>query len=265
MTLASSVVKQTAKATIKGRWVKSITVSAMFLFIVFICSNSAMILSQALGDIVGDILYYILGIFIVCPAFLGVLRFFWRMHFEADDSPILIFFYFSDIKTYKRAMTLIFSLVFRIVLFGLLLNIPAFATQVMSHSFVYELIGLSIPVWTANLTTVVLILEIIAKVILSLIMLKYYLAPMLFVANDSIDVEEAILMSSVISRKTSIDFIYLIFSFFGWFLLSLFVVPLIFTIPFFIVSYLVHSKFCILEYNQHIEKISENTFPSFTV
>ena len=63
-----------------------------------------------------------------------------------------------------------------------------------------------------------------SAVILSLIhilMLRYYAAPILSVADEEMDASEAIHMSCVIYKRTMLDFIYLFFSFAGWLLLSL--------------------------------------------
>ena len=90
------------------------------------------------------------------------------------------------------------------------------------------------------------------------------MAPLFFVADDNIDANEAMHMSTVISRKTSIDFVYLCFSFIGWLLLSILIVPLIFTLPYMLTSYAVHIRFAVAEYNRHIEQINKIDFPEFT-
>jgi len=151
------------------------------------------------------------------------------------------------------------------LLYSLLLNIPFFIVKALSHSFLYELIGLSVPFWAANLTSVTVILRLISNIALIFIMLKFYLAPMLFVADDNMESVEAVHMSSTISKKSYVDFIYLGFSFFGWILLSGLVIPMIFTLPYIALSYLIHSRFVISEYNTHIEQTSYNAYPSFTV
>ncbi len=265
MTSGSPVVKITAKTALKGKWVNSIIVTTILLFSVFISYNVSSVISVVMGELAANILFLLMGLFVVCPIVLGSFRYFWRILFDADDNPISVFHYFSNKTLYKRGISLIISIAFRALLFGLLLNIPTFIVEAMTHSFLYELIGLSIPVWAANLTNVTVFLKVLSSVILFFVMLKFYIAPVLLVADDKMDSAEAIHMSSVISKKTSIDFIYLALSFLGWIGASFFVVPMIFTVPYMITSYLVHTRFSIAEYNIHIESLTKQNYPSYTV
>lgn len=265
MTSGSPVIKRTAKYALKGKWLNAVIVISIFLFSIFVCFNTASILSYVAGELVANILMIILSVFMLLPLFLGVLRFFWRNLFDSDDNSVSVFYYFSNKKLYKRSMSLILVFVFKTLLFGLLFNIPTFIAQAMTHSFLYELIGLSIPVWSANLTNVIVFLKVLSSVILFFVMLKYYIAPVLFVADDNMDSAEAMHMSSIISKKTSIDFIYFGLSFIGWIILSFLVIPMIFTLPYMITSYLVHVRFAVAEYNVHISSFNKPQYPSFTV
>lgn len=255
MASGSSLVKKSARTILKGNWTASIFVACIPLFTVFICSYSVSLLAIVSGELIADILFLILGIFLIFPMCLGLLRFFWRVLFGKHDSPVLVFYYFSDKSKYWKSLLFILSMAFKAMIYGVLLNIPMFILNVITHSFMYELIGISLPVWTANLTNVKIILEVVAKVVLISIMLKFYLTPMLFVADDNMESAEAMHMSSVISKKSSVDFIYLGFSFIIWIILSFLVIPIIFTLPYAVVSYLIHARIVVAEYNAHIEQI----------
>lgn len=265
MVSGSQAVKVTAKAALKNNWLKAIIACSILIFTMFICYNAASVFSIVAGDIGGSILLILGTVFLTCPIALGLLRYYWRILFNPQDNPISVFYYFSDKSLYRRALGLILSLVLRAIFWGILLNIPVLIVNIMSGSFFYELTGAAIPMWTANLTNLEIFLKAVSYVLLFFIMLRYYMAPVLFVADDNMDNAEAMHMSSIISKKTSIDFIYLLFSFFGWILLSIFVVPLGFTLPYILTSYLVHVRFAVAEYNRHIELSAKNSFPSFTV
>jgi uncharacterized membrane protein len=60
----------------------------------------------------------------------------------------------------------------------------------------------------------------------------------------------------MISKHSSGAFASLILSFFGWFLLSLFGIPLVYTLPYFLISYVVHCRFAIVNYNLNLEQVS---------
>ncbi len=258
-------VKVTAKHALKGKWLCGGIVSAILLFSYFICLNISSVLGYMFGFIFQELVFNLLFILMFLPIILGALRYFWRILFGANDNPIIIFYYFSEFKLYRKAMTLIFNLAFKVIIFGFFLSIPVFIAKAMSNAYIYDLIGLSIPVWMANLDTFIVFLKILAYVLLAFVMLKYYMAPVLFVADDNMEAVEAIHMSSVITKKTSIDFIYLFFSFFGWFLLSLAVIPAIFTLPYILTSYAVHIRFSVAEYNNYIKQSLNNKFPSYSV
>jgi len=105
-------------------------------------------------------------------------------------------------------------------------------------------------------------LKSVAVAVLVAIMFKYYLAPFLVVADEEMDVYEALHKSTVLSRATVMDFIILILSFLGWIILSVTVIPLIFIIPYFMVSYLVHSRFSVANYNNVVKEfnVSQSSF-----
>ena len=53
------------------------------------------------------------------------------------------------------------------------------------------------------------------------------------------------------------------FSFIGWIILSFLVIPLVFTLPYFLTSYAVHFRFAVAEYNKHVEESIADEFPTF--
>lgn len=264
MTSSNKIVKITARTALGGNWIFSIFAFCIVLFTYLIISNSVSVLDYIFGKYLSEIAIVIGTLFILLPLTLGLLRYFWRLLFGSRDNPISVFYYFSDKLLYKKSMTLIFSLFIKFLLWYIILNIPLLITKFMAGNFIYDMVDIPIPVWTANLTNVGKFLKIISSVLIFFIMMRYYLSPMLFIADDNIESAEAIHMSTVISKKTSVDYIYLILSFFGWFLLSILIIPVIFVLPYFITSYLVHSRFAVADYNLHIKNSAEASYPSYT-
>lgn len=260
MLSGSLAVKSTAKVALKNNWTNVIIGSCIFMFSVLICNITASIINIALGQIGSFIILFAGTVFLSMPLFLGLLRYIWRILLGVCDNPVSVFYYFSQKCLYKKAMVLIFVLGIRALLWYAVLNIPSLVVKIVSSEAVYELLNVPMPIWTANLNNTVVFLNSLSGVLLCLIMLKFYLSPMLFIADDNIEVAEAIHMSTVISKKTAIDYIYLIFSFLGWIVISLFIIPLIFTLPYILTSYLVHSRFAVADYNNHIENSYKNDF-----
>lgn len=253
MTASSSVVKITAKTALKGKWLKSAVAGLTLVF----CSLIVSLISRIFQNVAGEIAYWVFlavsGLLCVFPLFLGTLRYFWRVLNSCDDELIILFYYFSSKELYLKALRVSFSFLGRVVLFGIIFFIPSFITDLFSDSAVYEFFDIPIPMFISNFWLVSFFLRVLAHIALFFVISRYYLVPFFIVADEEMDNSEAIHMSSIIFRVTSSDLIYLICSFAGWIFLSLFIAPLIYTVPYMISSYLVHARFAVAEYNKHIE------------
>lgn len=264
MSVGSNVVKITAKNALKDNFLKASIACLILVFTWLICVNSAGLLSYAFGNAVAELFFVLLAIFLVLPVFLGVLRYIWRMLHSVTDNPVAVFYWFSEKALYVKAIRFILQYALRIALWFAILNIPSLLLFALSKSFIFDFVGTSTPLWTANLEYYSVLLRNISWVLVFFITLKFYLAPILLIADENMDINEAMYLSSVISRKSSIDFIGLIFSSAGWILLSVFVLPLIFTLPLLLGFYTVHGRFAVTEYNCHIKQ-SESDSTEFVV
>lgn len=260
MSTGINAVKVTAKTVLKGNWLRVIAVCLIIVFTDLIGTYTISLLSMVLGEIISKILVASFNIFLVLPLILGGIRYVWRMLFDADDSPLYIFYWFSSRELYKSAIHFIIMIILRVAGWLAILNIPTLLMYILSKTYVFDMFNLSMPLWAANLEYAMKFVQNASVIVTFVIMLKYYISPILFVADDGIDAAEALHMSKVISRKTGIDFIYLIFSFLAWIFLSTLVLPLIFTLPYMLTSYAVHVRFAVAEYNLHIENIQKENF-----
>ena len=265
MTVGSSGIKKTAKSLLSGNMLKSVISSLVFLFCVWIGVNLSTVITTFCGSVYSYIFLFFFTLYLTIPLFFGLLRFTWRLIKDLDDKPISVFYYFSHISLYFKVLKLVFAVFFKLLPIAVILFLPVFFIWVLSQSFIFEMFDISIPLWSRNLTYALFFSRTISNFLLIFFSLKYYIAPVLFVADEKIDVREALYMSYVISKKTSLDFIFLIFSFTGWIIVSLFAFPLIFTLPYFLTAYAVHTDLAITEYNEHIEKLNEKNYPTFSV
>lgn len=263
MTVSNKVVKITAKTVLENNMLKSIICVLPLIFCAIINTYVSFILNTLGIPLVSKILNLLCTVFLTLPIFFGVLRYFWRLSFSAEDGPISVFYYFSNFKVYNKCLKLIFYLIIKSLPIFIILALPVFAIWLISQGSVFKLMGVPVPLWTANLSYVITFLTTLSTIFLIIFMLKFYLAPLLLVADEDIDIAEAIHMSTVISKKSGLDFGFLIISFIGWILLSFLILPLIFTLPYFFSSYCVHCRFAITEYNNHIKTNSYDTPPTF--
>ncbi len=258
MVASSAIVKDTAKTALKPNYLKSVIGSTVVVFSSIICY----LLSKLLGTVFGRVAYYtvlaLFILFILIPLFYGLIRFFRRMQWGQNDGVISIFYYFSSKHSYLRVIKLNVIIALRLLVIGLVLMIPAVITDVLQNGHLYDLFGITMPLWTSNLWIVSEVLKVSALIVLFFVSLRFYIAPFLFVADDGIDVLEALHFSTVISKRTAFDFFFLIISFALWILLSILLMPLCFILPYFIMSYLVHCRFAVAQYNRVVDEISGN-------
>ena len=259
---STAAVKKTAKTALKGKYLRSIICG-----MTVICAEiTAVIIFEITAGIIGMIPAFILlaalNIFIVLPLFMGAMYFFRRLVWGADDNVILTFEPFSSREKYKRTLGFVLLYIGKLIEYAVPLFLPSVASQILSSASFYDLIDTSMPVWASNLWVLTAFLRIIGAVVLFFAMLKFYLAPFIFVSNDEISVFEAMKISSVISKRTSSEFIFLIFSFVLYIIISLFLMPLPFVLPLFIAAYIVHSRFAVAQYNKAVDELN-NSAPYF--
>lgn len=258
MNVSNRIVKITAKTALKDNFLNSLFSCIPLIFTFFLGAYSSFLLNIILGDIFANIYLLLFTFFITLPLFFGVLRYFWRLLNSAKDNPIIVFYYFSKKNLYLKTIKLLFSLFLRLLPTIIILIIPIIFVWLISSGAFFDIFDMNIPIWSANLKYLVSIFSVLSVIILIAVSLKFYIAPLLFVADEEIDIAEAIHMSTVISKKTALDFYYLILSFLGWIFLSLLCIPLVFTLPYIISAYTVHIRFAIAEYNNHIKSSSVN-------
>lgn len=264
MSVGTNAVKSTAKTSLKGNWSKCVVVCAVFIGAVFICANIVGLISILTGDLIAEGISVVTTLFLTLPLFMGLVRYIWRMLFSVCDNPISIFYWFSSFKLYFKVLRFVLLISLRALLWLLLLNIPTLILQLLTYDAIFEYFNISMPLWTANLSNIMKIFSISATVATVFIMIKYYLAPILFVADENMDAREAIHMSKVISKRSSVDFVYLGFSMIHWILLTFLVFPAIFTMSYILACYAVHCRFAISEYNRYVNETTQKEFGYFT-
>ncbi len=260
MLAPSSVVKATAKTALGGRFYRCIIACTVFVFTVLIGLYSA----QLIGFVspfsyTADIAFVLFAVLLFAPLFLGLVRFFWRLIWDEDDSPVLVFHYFSSPALYMRALKLVLFLGIRVGIAALLLYLPAIVVDIFSGSGIYDMLSIPMPLWISNFRVISVCLKAVAGVGIFFISLKWYMAPFLYVADEEMDALEAIHMSSTISRGTTLDFFLLILSCTHWIILSLLLLPIVFTLPYFIAIYIVHCRYAVTHYNKVVDLMNDGS------
>lgn len=263
MTVSISAVKSQAKKALFGNWVIAIVSALTVIFSFLMIQNIAWVFSLVLGDVVANSIMILLTVLLCGPLALGVFRLFWRLHGGLVESPANAFYYFSGTARYYKAIKLCFMLSLRLLMFAAVFYLPAILLYIISSPDLYDFLKMPIPMWSQYLQHLVNFFSSIGAVLIISSMLRFYLAPVLVIADDEMDAEEAVHMSAVIAKTSFTDFIFLAFSLLFWIIISLLFIPLIFTLPYFIMCYVVHSKVAIKDYNERIKKLIDDKLPSF--
>ena len=153
----------------------------------------------------------------------------------------------------------------RLLANGALLLSPCLIVRIFASSRLYSIINVPMPVWAGSLIYVASFLGVLGGLALFFLMLKLYIAPFLFVADCNMDADEAINMSTIISKRTSSDFFWLIISFSGYIIAGIFVIPLIFILPYFVCAYLVHCRFAVAQYNRDADRFNTDNSTTYKV
>lgn len=252
--MASSVsVRSNARLALKDRYLKCTAASLVLIFTQIIILMLCSAVSLTGSRIFVWILRLLLHIGLSFPLFLGTVRFFKRLIFGFEDNVISVFYYFSELNLYKKALKFTISIFFNLGFKGLISFLPALIIRILTKSSFYELFDLKIPQLAANLWAAGNIFIFAGSVCFLFFTLKLYLAPFLFVSDENMCPAECIALSAIISKISFSSFVFLIFSLSFYILASLFIVPLVFTAPFLFACYAVHCRYSVAQYNSCID------------
>lgn len=264
MTSPSVVVKSTVKAILKGNYYKSICACLICIFIALSIQLTASLIGLAFGNAVLYILLSLLYFFLLFPTALGLLRFFRHLMWDKNDDIISVFYYFGNIELYKKAISSVFSLILRLFLIGLAVYLPSILLTILGMPQIYEFLGVTMPAFIRSIVETTSVFTVISTVIYLILAVRYYMTPFLLVADEEMDAGEALHMSKVISKRSSWDFVGLVLSLSFWILISLFIIPLPFTMPYIALAYMVHCRFAVAHYNKIADLVNQNNIPFYS-
>ncbi len=246
-------IKKAARAIYKDNFALFFVVSFIFLASCFAVWFLALGLSSVIGAILPKIVEFVLIYLIIMPLSLGLVRFF-NLLIEGKKVNLFdMFYYFSGKNEYKRALGFISGIFFIVLISAFAALIIPAILRVFANAEFYNRMNISAPIWTPLLSTAAEFLKILGIALVAFFNIKYYLSVYLFICDDEIMPGRALSMSAIISRRTKMDFIVLVFSMIGYIILSLPVLPLVFILPYFVLSYVVHGKCAAVQYNNTIE------------
>lgn len=229
-----------------GKVVGVFAVLMMFVLLIYLCRY--FLICTALGEayfedghalssdetvrlITINTLTWIFAVF-CSPVINGFLRFYFNTAKTGDGVFSDIFYYFDNKRLYANAMLFNLNLLIRF-LPCLVLSISAIILFSLGDTF-YIVIGC--------------VIAALFIVLFFALFLRYFASFGLFLSDDSQKSSEYFKKSVVIMKRYRKSVLKLILSFTGWIILSIVIVPLIYTVPYFAMSMLTSLKW--IMYNE---------------
>lgn len=261
MLVPSKVIKINSKIALKDKMVSCMAASVGFLCCLFaglfVCDVLSFITQSITVSLALSLLFVIFAVF---PAFLGLLRYMWLILSNITQNPIQIFYYFSSLKLYRRSVNISTRITVRSVAWGFICFFPSIVVGVLTNTAFYEAMGYSIPEFIGNLWVLEVFLALGGLIGWFFIIIRPYLAPFLFVTDENMPPYEVMSTAYRLSKRTRFDFIGLIFSMSVWILISLAGIPIIFTIPYFLMTYTVHCCYAVAQYNSMVKEMNSHNY-----
>lgn len=254
--ISAKAVKTTAKEILKGNWANAMISTAVPVLATAVIYIATYLLSLPFG-IYSGILFVVSYIFLLSPLWLGVVYCYWLMANNIKGYPTEVFYYFSNFKSYRRAVAFTIKITFRIMVFSILFFLPSIIINAFTNEAFYELIGASTPLWVLGFKPIYYVFRFVGIVLLLAYLLGIMPPLFLVVANEEMSVEDCIKRGINIGIPEKSSFAAITWSYIGYILLSLLIVPVLFTVPYLIMSYIVTCRFLITQYNLSIEKTNE--------
>lgn len=246
---ANQAVKSTAKASLKKLWPECIAVCVILGINAVLSSCIQSIITIVWTSAIATVFSAIYFLFVTVPLLMGVAFWLWRVTVLSDSHLFEIFFPFSTRFVYARVISFIFAVALRLLIALALFMLPFVLVKLASSPEIYEIFGGQMPTWTANFWIFENFFKVIGLAAFAFFASRFYLAPLLFLIGGDITPAESIYMSRRIGTFSYSAFLQLVFSFAGWAVLSLLILPAIYTLPYFLMCITVHCRYAINYYN----------------
>ena len=254
-----SVVKQTAKMALKNKWPSAICVfvvaAAVFAVRTMLASLLNMIFAFALSSPAGNWVLFgistfltVLDIFAFGPAYLGALRWFWQVSVGTYEPVFTVFYYYNDPSEYKKAIGVAFGVAWRGALYSIISFLPLGGVTALMMMMTASIQEFS-PLLQTGMIYIWLLTAILGVLLVVTLFTKYFpLAGVLF-SDESLTARRAFKVAKMISKGRRAGFMYLLLTLFGFIMMCVVAIPMLWVVPYLLTSYSVYSRYSITDFN----------------
>ncbi len=257
-----SEIKKAARSALKHRWPEAIVVSVVLMATLTLNTFMQLMLMSIFKvkevwtpftptDLplysqfasIGITLFSaVFSFLVIFPLVFGVMRWFWFVTGGSSVSVVDIFYYFSTPKIFFKALGLSIRLYIRLVIGAVVCFLPYILVGVATSPYLYDRLGVSMPIVMNGLLPLVSFFELFGFLAFLMWISIYLLCYTVIFSESEISSGEIIRRTVKITKGFRFNLIGFFFSFFGWLLLSLLAVPLIFTVPYLLASFAVYGR-----------------------
>lgn len=267
--------KSNARNFLKGNFLSAIAASLSFIAVLCLISllRTLIAVSFKIGDtsfaltvdilhpvkLLGFLMLSLVTFALICtlagPMYLGVFRWFWHLT-AAHTLPLGQIFYYFSRGLFRKTVDFIARFLLKLILYSLLFFLPYILTVTVSSPQLYHLFGGTVPLFMAALAPLTTVFSIGGTVLVILYLFRIYLIIPIYCNDDSITVGEAFLLARYFSYYTAAGYLSFLFSFFGWLLLCLLAIPMLYAIPYFFCANAMYCRFA-LNYGMQINRFQK--------
>lgn len=179
---------------------------------------------------------------VIFPLTFGVMRWFWAVTGGSSVSVGDIFYYFSCPKIFFKTLSLSIRLYIMLVIGAIVCFLPYILLGIATSPYLYDSLGVSMPIVMNGLLPLVSFFELFGFLAFLMWISMYLLCYTVIFAEPEISSGEIIRRTVKVTKGFRFNTVGFFFSFFGWLLLSLLAVPLIFTVPYLLASFAVYGR-----------------------
>ena len=252
-------VKHTAKTALKNKWPSAICVfavaaaafSARMLFAALLSMIFSNLLSSHIASLVSfgvNAFLLVLDLFTVAPLYLGVLRWFWRLTAGAEESVYSLFYYYNSGQDYKKAVGVAFGITWRYALYSIICFLPMSAVLALQGLTAYAPMQFSL-VLTVFLLYAVIFTAILGSILLILFLSKIFPVAGVLFSDENLSARESFKIAKMISKGRRSSLMYLLLTFFGYIMMCVIAIPILWVAPYMIASFSVFTRYSITDFN----------------
>lgn len=259
---SAHVIKRTAKSQLRNHWVSAMVVSVVFMLAISFFSVLLGLITNFFSEVYKEAValrtivsaaYCITTLATVIPLFHGMLRWFWYLGLEKRLSLGNLFYYFSEWKLYLKSLLFYISLLGRVLMLAVLCILPAAVLRIIPEVLTLEELISDSHTFDMLIYFASVALLVVGLAVAFIFSMKYFTAPLLAVIAEEKEAEELLEIARELklSKGSCVVFIA---SFLGWIALSYLGLILLYTLPYFLMSYAVAVRFAVTNHRYEMSR-----------